>query len=111
MSESIFFSLLSFATSGLSTLLSVGLAVVGLVYVRRVHALASICFVASGALGAFGSVIRRLVSLAFSFTRGTPIFTISQVLTSLLSVLAGALIPVAIFLLATAIKEKTRPNM
>lgn len=107
-SPSLFFSLLTFATSGLATLLSVGLAVVGLTYVRRVNAMAGLCLAGAGLLGAFGALIRRLVALAFSFTGGTAIFTISQILTTLLSLLGGLLVPVAIFLLANTIKQNTR---
>lgn len=107
-SPSIFFTILNLATSGLATLLSVGLAVVGLVYVRRVNLFAGLCLAGAGFLGAFGSLIRRIVSLAFSFTSGTGIFTVSQILTTLLSIASGLLIPIAIFLLASSVKQNLR---
>jgi hypothetical protein len=107
-SPSLFFNLLSFASSGLATLLSLGLVVVGLVHVRRANPIAGLLLAGAGALGAFGSLIRRLVSLAFSFTSGTPLFTISQILTTGLSILSGLLIPVAIFMLANSIKQNQR---
>lgn len=109
MSERYVFELLGFATSGLGLLLSVGLLVVGLVYVRRVSAIAGLCLVGAGALGAFGSLIRRLVGIAFSFIGGTSLYTVSQILTTGLSIVAGLLIPVAIFLLANTIKQQSRP--
>jgi len=108
VSERYIFELLAFATSGLGMLLSVGLAVIGLVYVRRVNAIAGLCLVGAGALGALGSIIRRLVGLVFSFLGGTPLYTLSQILTTGLSIVAGLLIPVAIFLLANTIKQQPR---
>jgi hypothetical protein len=108
VNESLAFSLLGLASSGLATLLSIGLAVVGLAYVRRVNTMAGLCMAGAGLLGAMGSVIRRIVSFAMSFIGGMTLLTISQIFTTLLSLLASALIPLAIFLLANAVKQGTR---
>jgi hypothetical protein len=102
--------LLGFASSALATLLSVGLAVVGLVYVRRANSMAGICLAGAGALGAFASIIRRIVALVANFVGGTAIFTLSHIFTSLLTILASLLIPLSIFLLANAIKQNARPT-
>ncbi len=111
MNEMFFFQIMTFASTGMGLLLSVGLAVVGLVYVRRVNMMAGLCFAGAGALGAFSSIIRRIVSVIANFVGGTAIFTASQFLTTLLTVLAGALIPLGIFLLANSIKQGSRPSL
>lgn len=110
MNESILFSMLGVASTGLTTLLGVGMAVVGLTYVRQVNTMAGLCFVGAGALGAIGSVIQRFAGLANSFAHNSAVLVVSQLLTALLSMLAGALIPVGIFLLANTIKQKTPPQ-
>ncbi len=112
MNETFIFSILGMASSGIALLLSVGLAVVGLVYVRPVNSMAGYCLAGAGALGAFASIIRRIVSVAANFFLGVPsIFTASQLFTTLVTSLAGVLIPLAIFLLASSIKQgsRTRP--
>jgi hypothetical protein len=91
-------------------LLSIGLAVVGLAYVRKVNTMAGLCFAGAGALGALGSIIQRVASVATSLAHNTTILTISQVFTSLLSMLAGLLIPLGIFMLANAVKQTTPPQ-
>lgn len=110
MNDMFFFQIMSLASSGITLLLSVGLAVVGLVYVRRVNLMAGLCFAGAGALGAFASIIRRIVSLAASFFGSTAIFTASQILTTLVTALAGVLLPLGIFLLANAIKQGSRTS-
>lgn len=110
MNTDIAFSLLNFASGGLATLLSIGVAVVGLVHVRRVHTLAGLCFAGAGLFGALGSVIRRFSSLASSFVGGTIVYTVSQIFTTLLAIVAGALLPLGIFLLANAVKQKMNPH-
>jgi hypothetical protein len=104
------FGILNTASTGLATLLNVGLAVVGLVYVRRVNTMAGLLMAGAGALGAFASIIRRLVGLVASFFGGTAVFTASQIFTTLLSIAAGVLLPLAIFLLANSIKQGARPS-
>ena len=110
MNESFLFGILGLASSGIALLLSVGLAVVGLIYVRRADPMAGLCLAGAGALGAFASTIRRIVSLVANFVGGTAIFTVSQLFTTLITCLAGVLIPLAIFLLANAIKKGSRPS-
>ena len=110
MNESFLFGLLSTFSSGIATLFGVGLVVVGLVYVRRVSAIAGFCMAGAGALGAFQAVIRRIVGFLFSFGGGTTIYTASQIFTTLISIVAGLLVPVSIFLLANAIKQAPRQN-
>lgn len=110
MNESFLFSILGVASTGLTTLLSIGLAVVGIAYVRQVNTMAGLCFVGAGALSAFGSVIQRFASLATSFAHNTTILTISHIFTALLSMLAGLLVPIGIFLLASAIKQNAPPQ-
>ena len=110
MNDMFFIQIMSMASSGIALLLSIGLAVVGLVYVRRVNLMAGLCLAGAGALGAFASIIRRFVSLAATFFGGTAIFSASQIFTTLLTSLAGVLIPVAIFLLANAIKQGPRQS-
>ena len=108
MNDMFFIQILSLASSGVAFLFSIGLAVVGLVYVRRVNLMAGFCLAGAGALGAFASIIRRIVTLVATFFGGTAIFTISQIFTTLVTALAGLLIPLAIFLLANSVKQGSR---
>ncbi len=110
MNESFFLGILSTASSLLSTLLDDDLAVVGLVYVRRVHTLAGFCFLGAGALGAFSSLIQRIAGLAMSFGAGMTVYTIVQIFTTLVAMVGGLLVPTGIFLLADAIKKGRHAN-
>lgn len=110
MNEMFFFQIMSMASSGITLLLSVGLAVVGLVYVRPVNMMAGLCLAGAGALGAFSAIIRRIVSLVANIFGGSAIFTASQIFTTLVTALAGVLLPLAIFLLASSVKQGSRPS-
>ncbi|MDC0749484.1 hypothetical protein [Polyangium mundeleinium] len=99
--------LLGLLSVGVLTLLGVGLVAVGLGTVKKVHAPAGFCLAGAGALIAFASILRQLLNFAFRFSGmglGT-MFTLTQVLTTGMHVLAAVLLPVSIFLLATAIKQ------
>lgn len=109
MNEMLVFQLVDFAAMGLLTLLSLGILLVGLVYVRRVNVMAGLCMAGAGGLGALGAVIRRIMSLAINIGGGGyMLLTLSQIFTTLLAIVASALLPVAIFLLANAVKQGTR---
>ncbi|MDI1431953.1 MULTISPECIES: hypothetical protein [Polyangium] len=99
--------LLSLASVAVLTLLGVGLVTVGLGTVKKVHGPAGFCLAGAGALIAFASILRQLLSFALSFAgmRLGTMFTLTQVLTMGMHVLAAVLLPVSIFLLATAIKQ------
>ena len=110
MNESIIFGLYGMASGVLGTLLNVALVAVGLVHVRRVNTTAGLCFAGAGALGAVASLIQRISSFAISFLGNMSIHTIVQLFTTSLGLLGAALIPVGIFLLANAIKQKIAPQ-
>lgn len=99
--------LLGLLSVGVLTLLGVGLVSVGLGTVKKVHAPAGFCLAGAGALIAVASILRQLSSFALSVAgmRFGTMFTLTQVLTTGMHVLAGVLLPVSIFLLATAIKQ------
>ncbi|MDI1477047.1 hypothetical protein QHF84_10570 [Polyangium sp. y55x31] len=100
-------SLLGLANTGVLTLLGVALVVVGLGTVKKTHAAAGFCLAGSGALMAFGSVLRGILNFALSFAGGGlgTLYTLSHVLTTLMNLLAAVLLPVSIFLLANAVKQ------
>ncbi|MDC3954586.1 hypothetical protein [Polyangium jinanense] len=100
-------SLLGLASAGVLTLLGVALVVVGLGTVKKVHDLAGFCLAGAGGLMTVASVLRQLMSFALSFAGmgfGT-LFTLSQILTMGMHILAAVLLPVSIFLLANAVKQ------
>ncbi|MDI1443248.1 hypothetical protein [Polyangium sp. 6x1] len=99
--------LLGMASSGVLTLLGVALVAVGLGTVKKTHAAAGYCLAGAGAIMSFASVLRQLVNFSLSFAGaglGT-LYTLSQVLTTLMHIVAGVLLPVSIFLLANAVKQ------
>ncbi|MDI3289809.1 hypothetical protein [Polyangium sp. 15x6] len=100
-------SLLSLASAGVLTLLGVALVAVGLGTVKKVHDLAGFCLAGAGGLMTVASILRQLLSFALSFAgmRVGTMFTLTQVLTTGMQVLAAVLLPVSIFLLANAVKQ------
>ena len=110
MNNDIALNLLNLAGGGLATLLNVGLLVIGLIHVRRVHTFAGLCFAGAGAVGALSSLLRRLGGVATSIVGNSIIYTISQILASLLAIAGALLIPVGIFLLANALKQHSNPS-
>lgn len=97
--------LLNFASAGITILFGVAFVVVGLGAVRRVHGGAGLALAGAGALTAFASLVRLVLSFALSYFGFGTLFTLLQVLTTGMHVLAAVLVPVSIFLLANAVKQ------
>jgi hypothetical protein len=103
------YGLLGLLSTGLYLLIALALVVVGLTHVRRVQAMAGFCLAGAGAVVGFGAVARQVSSFAFSLG-GSSVFVVVQVLTLLTSLLSGVLAAAAIFLLAGALKQGSRPT-
>lgn len=94
----------SLLSTGIYVLLGVALVVVGLVQVRRAHALAGLALAGAGASLAFVSLAYQVVFLLANFT-GTSLFVVMQVVSLLAAIAEGALAVVSIFLLSSSLKE------
>jgi hypothetical protein len=97
--------LLGIASMGVLAVLGVGLIVVGLGTVKRVHALAGFALAGAGGLMAFAAVVRQIMSFALSFTGIGTLYTLSTLFTTGMHILAAVLLPVSIFLLTNAVKQ------
>jgi len=100
--------LLGLASSAISILLGVILIVVGLTQVRRASPLGGLCLAGAGALNAFGTLVSQVVHFTLSLTgfgEGMTVLTATQLLTSLLHVVAAVLVPVGIFMIAGDVKR------
>ncbi len=110
VNEQFFFESFRFATTTLIALVSVGLVVAGIVYIRRVSRAAALCLVGAGALNLIAIVVRTLINAMVEGTGTTNISTATRILTMFSSILAVMLLPLAIFLLANAIKQRSRSS-
>ena len=97
-------TLMSLVSGGVSMLLGAALVVVGLVQVRNANAMAGLALAGAGATLAVVTLFNN-VSLFVLSSLGSSMFVVSQVVSLLGAMAEGGLAVIALYLLATSLKE------
>jgi len=96
-------------STGLYIVVALAFVSLGLTHVRRVHAMSGFALAGAGALLGLDAVVGQIASFAIGLG-GMSVYVVVQIVTLLMRIAAAVLTIAAIFMLAGALKQGSRPG-